>query len=464
MAQRPESRRTIRRSGAGARPRSRTAGVAAPEGGRRQQWTRVVRSRTDAVVDRLSPAQAGAVAGLWAAILGLLGVGAVVLIAWIVGAGTGSFSGMVHSAGNAWLGVHHVPLSISGGSITALPLGLLAIPLLLAARSGQWAARRSGTVLVSEARTVIGMGAGVYATVGLLVASMSRTDSVWVSPLYALVGAGLVSAVGLGFGVLREASLLDTVTGLVPGVWRLRVRAATAACLVIVAAAGVVMAASLLLHFGGAVKMTQLLNPGLLGDLLLFVLAATYLPNLLVWAASFILGPGFALGEGTQVSPLGVDLGTVPAFPMFAGIPEQVPAWTLGLPAIGILAGVVMMIVMSPTEPMSLRRRAAWRERGMVLGTLIVIVFCACLLAGGGLGAGRMATTGPVAWQTALAAGVLAGIGGLIGDCVRHVRQWYRSRKMPDAIDVTDQQLDLDVASNRKSRLTSLRRRSRDDS
>ena len=45
------------------------------------------------------------------------------------------------------------------------------------------------------------------------------------------------------------------------------------------------------------------------------------LPNLIAFGASWISGVGFAIGEGSYVSPLATQLGPLPAMPVFAAIP-----------------------------------------------------------------------------------------------------------------------------------------------
>ena len=55
--------------------------------------------------------------------------------------------------------------------------------------------------------------------------------------------------------------------------------------------------------------------------MLLLLASLCYLPNSVIWAIAYMLGPGFAFGIGTAVSPSGSALGAVPAFPMLAALP-----------------------------------------------------------------------------------------------------------------------------------------------
>jgi len=60
------------------------------------------------------------------------------------------------------------------------------------------------------------------------------------------------------------------------------------------------------------------------GAALLLLAQLAYVPNAIVWAIAYTLGPGFAFGTGTVVAPTGSALGAVPLFPMLAAIPSDV--------------------------------------------------------------------------------------------------------------------------------------------
>ena len=63
-------------------------------------------------------------------------------------------------------------------------------------------------------------------------------------------------------------------------------------------------------------------------------------PNLALLGSAYLLGPGFAFGTGTTVSPTAVSLGAVPAFPVLAALPNEgpTPGWLvvlMGVPGSG---------------------------------------------------------------------------------------------------------------------------------
>ena len=117
-------------------------------------------------------------------------------------------------------------------------------------------------------------------------------------------------------------------------------------------------AASLAIHLSAYKAGGQLaLNPGVGGSALLLLAGLSYLPNSVIWAIAYMLGPGFAFGVGTAVSPSGSALGAVPAFPMLAALPvgpkAAFPPWlgffVLVMPYLaGALAGL-MTVRIAPT-------------------------------------------------------------------------------------------------------------------
>ena len=80
----------------------------------------------------------------------------------------------------------------------------------------------------------------------------------------------------------------------------------------VVAVAAVVVFVLVLGHYGEIISLYESLQSGLVGGIALTVGQLSLIPNLVVWAASWLLGPGFALGSGSLVSPLGTQVGLLP--------------------------------------------------------------------------------------------------------------------------------------------------------
>jgi uncharacterized protein DUF6350 len=130
---------------------------------------------------------------------------------------------------------------------------------------------------------------------------------------------------------------------------------------------------------------------------------------------SYAIGPGFSVGAETSVSPAGVFLNAVPAFPPFAALPEPGPAPLLSLFALAapFLAGAVGGTLTVRTMPSPVYEAAPlW---GFVSGALTGCVAAVlAALSGGPLGGGRLVTMGPSAWQVGLLATLEVGVSAAV--------------------------------------------------
>jgi hypothetical protein len=185
------------------------------------------------------------------------------------------------------------------------------------------------------------------------------------------------------------------------------------ASLAILVAAGAVLAGgSLAVHLAEVKAATVALSPGPMGAALLLLAQLAYVPNAIVWAVAFSLGPGFAFGTGTFVAPTGSALGAVPLFPMLAGLPSGGrpggPAWILVL-AVPYLAGALGGIVTARITPTPVLEAAPlW---GFIAGAAAgALVGLTAAFSGGPLGDGRLAVVGPSGWQVTLVAVLEIGV------------------------------------------------------
>src|SRR5260221_327316 len=182
----------------------------------------------------------------------------------------------------------------------------------------------------------------------------------------------------------------------------------------VLAAAGAMATA---LALAGAVHrfgdVYRLLDPGVVGAGLLLLAQVAYLPNAVLWAIAYMLGPGFAVGAGTVAGPSGSVLGPMPAFPLLAALPAgshgSGPGWLaslmLAVPYLAGAAGGVLVARIAPTsvlESAPIRGFCCGLLSGIVLG---VVAAFAC----GPVRHGRLAVLVPSPWQ--LAAGA-APVGG----------------------------------------------------
>jgi hypothetical protein len=255
---------------------------------------------------------------------------------------------------------------------------------------------------------------GVYALVSLMTALLASTQQAEVSLVGSFLGGFVVAVLGGGSGLLRGCRRSLDWPALVPQALRAVAVGAVAAVLLLVAVSSVLLAVALLLDLGTAANVLSRLHADVSGGLLYTALVAAVAPNAVLLSGSYLLGPGFAVGTGTLVSPGAVTLGPVPAFPLLAALPSEgtQPAWLSALVVAPVLASVVGVVVMLRRHPAFTYNSGALRGLGAgVLGGVLVTVLVA--LAGGAVGPGRMVDVGADLLDTVISATVAMGVGGL---------------------------------------------------
>jgi hypothetical protein len=374
-----------------------------------------------------------AVAGVASAGAVLLGCMTVALLGWFASdaGGHGNTRDAIRVGTDGWLlghGAHlHLVTGTAGATITAVPLGLTLLCVYVAHRFGRWAA---ATSTVEDTRT-LGLGAlvmaGVYALVALVSAVLAATPTAEPSLLGSFAGAFLVALAGGGTGLVRgSADVLDWRSRL-PDPVRAVASGAVATCLLLVVAASVLLTVALLLDLGAAANVLSRLHADVSGGLLYTGLVAAVAPNAVLLTGSYLLGPGFAFGTGTLVSPAAVTLGPVPAFPLLAALPDSgtPAAWLGALVAVPFVAAALGAALMLRRHPVLTYEAGAVRSLGSGLaGGLLVTLLVR--VAGGSVGPGRMTEVGAGVLDTLVSATVAMGVGALVGGVVA---TWWARRR-----------------------------------
>ena len=360
----------------------------------------------------------GGIAAGAAAASGLAVLITLTAIGWItaphVGIGTG-LGGVLRTAAMLWLVAHHVGFTVRGaGRIGLLPLGLVLLPGALLAMAGRWVVRVGNVTRLRHVGYAAIALALPYALLAGALAVASSTAVAAPSLLQAVVAAFLLALVAGGLGGARGLAPWSRLASLMPARPRSIVMGMLGSAAILAAAGAVLAGASLAVHLPEVKVASDALAPGAAGAALLLLAQLAYIPNAIIWAVAYTLGPGFAFGTGTVVAPTGSALGAVPVFPMLAampvgarpGGPGWVPVAVLALPYLaGVFAGVVTVRI-APTpviEAAPLWGFAAGTAAGLLAGL-------AAAFAGGPLGNGRLASVGPSGVQVGLVAILELGI------------------------------------------------------
>ncbi len=330
----------------------------------------------------------------------------------------------------AWLMGHGSGASVAGVAVSAIPLGVSVVCAWAVWRIGHRVGDsvsghgpdadaiadgvRDWTVPVATGLFTAAYVAVAVVTLRSLGAGTDPPSAVRVvmwSMLLCLVVGGVSIAVGAGRAAIWTAYL------------PLSLRAAATVCLKVVSlllfASLAAFVLALAVDFGAALNVVSQLHTDTGESALYAGLSLVALPNAVVFASSFLLGPGFAVGTATVASPTAVVLGPVPMFPLLAALPDD------GQPA----GWVALMLLVPPVVAAwaagashRLYPTTRWEEAavrgcgGGILAGLVVGVLAA--LAGGSVGPGRMQDVGPFAGQVTLHAMVALGLGALVGSLV----------------------------------------------
>lgn len=372
------------------------------------------------------PLVAGARAALLAGALGLLAVALPVLLLQAADPRAGgSVADALRTAGQLHLLAHGAALEVPAGRVALSPLGLLLLPLLLLARAGRAVCRgRRATSVGAAVRAALTVAAPYTALLGA-VALLSRTRDVQPDGVSAVLHGGAVALVGATAGALRVDRLWRSAwLRLGEGTRRL-LRGVLAGTAVLVAGGALLVGGSLAVHLSRGAELAAATAPGPVAGAGLLLVGLSLVPNAVVWAVSWLAGPGFAVGAGTAVGPFGHDLGAVPAVPLLAALPGgPVPVW-LGVLAllVPVAAGAVTGAVLHRSVVSGAVVHASSRLRALAdavaAGAGCGIVWAALAWSSGGaVGGLRLAEVGPSPWRTGLAVAAEVAGGALVARLV----------------------------------------------
>lgn len=397
--------------------------------------------------------------GLAAALTPLLVCLALGVVGWFVSdAGAhGAPRDGLRTGATAWLLAHGSGLRVAGAAVSVVPLGLSALCAWVSWRFGlrvgeavsgrgpdadgiadgerDWTVPlATGMFGLAYSGAVIGTAyaAGVLGAPGPGVPGASGSAVRLVGWSLALVVLVVLPAVAVGSG---RAAIW---TALLPAAVRGALSVAARVVLTQLAVSAAVLAVVLTLDLASGATMLSELRLEAGEAALLTLVTATLLPNAVVFSGAYLLGPGFAVGTGTLVSPTLVSLGPVPAFPVLTALPDNGPTapWTVSLLALPVVVAVLASAHPGRVAPAP-RRWDLGALRGCVGGVLAGIAFGALAwVSGGSAGPGRMREVSPYAFDVLVHAIATFGIGGLVGGLLLTWR--VRRLARPLAADAPD--------------------------
>ena len=385
-----------------------------------------------------------AVAGASAALVSMLIIALPALIAWVASPQSTVDWPRALSVGSCvWLLANGAQLSSGPATISLMPLLLTTVPLVVATiatrrvlvqldhrrpcRLKSWGGLRrdvadTGLALVSS-----------YAAVGLLVALATAGDPLHASVLGSVVGTAIVGAVSVLAALTLEFAgqigsvapdLARVLEARVPIPLRRAIRSGLWGAFVIFGAGLALTVVMVVTHMGRIGRLYDALGADPVGVVMLSLGQLTVLPNIALWAASWMAGPGFGLGEGTAITWSHSNPGLLPLIPGLGAVPGPGPLpaglWLSALVpvAAGALVGWLALRVLA--------RLSSWQAKvetaasGCLVAALVLTV--ASALAGGSIGAARLSGLGApsLVFGASVLGELLLGAAAVV--CLSHLR------------------------------------------
>lgn len=410
-------------------------------------------------------------AALEATVAVLVGLGLALvplMLLWAVHFGLAApVDAFFRAAADAWLLGHGVDLAVQlDASTTALIgvagadapftvgialLGFALVTFLFGLRIGR-RATATGTPIVGAVSAVV-VTALLGSALAVLATAPAAQPVVWQAAVLpgVVMGAGVVAGVMVAFG--RSGWATDAATSAVRDrldslplvAWagvRSAIRVGVGSAVGVVGVAAALLAVRVFLDHPTIIGLSQALGAGIDGGIAITLVELALLPNFVVWTASWMLGPGFALGEGTIVSPSVTLIGPVPGLPILGALPaEGAPLGVLWL-ALPVLLGFGGAVLVGRGKP-ERDTEPWWATLAVGVGSGVVAGVVLGVLAwgsGGAVGPGNLAVVGPDPLLVAGVAAASVGVGAIAGAFAARARSRHveEDAPTPDAVETVE--------------------------
>jgi hypothetical protein len=369
----------------------------------------------------LAAAASAAVTVTGLVVLGL----AVVVVQTLDPSGGLPVSGSITLAGRLWLLAHGGRLDLASGPLVLAPLLITLAVAWGLARAGRGIVRAHDVTDGREAGQAAAVAVGVHVVLTVAVALGVASPDVGVGLLRTTLGALALAVLAVGWGVGREAGLLDAALDRLPAPTRPMLRGVLAGLLAAMALCTAVVAVAVAADARGYATVSGSLGGAGAGAVGLLALGVLLLPNAAAAVLGLAAGPGFFVGTGTLVSVHGVTLSPVPALPLLAALPDTqaVPLLAFvsqAVPALaGLVAGTTIGRWFTDEDGGSVLAGLTGVVSGVVLGVAAGLLVW---IAGGTLGDGAMALVGAPPLATAVAVAAQTGIAAAVAATVSRWR------------------------------------------
>jgi hypothetical protein len=276
-----------------------------------------------------------------------------------------------------------------------------------------------------------------YAAVGLVVALATSREALHASVPGSVLGTAVVGTAAVLAALTLEfrgeigsvaPDLTRVLAARLPIHLRRAIRPGLWGALAVFGAGLALVVVEVVMHLGRIERLYDALGVDPVGISLLSLGQLLVLPNVAIWAASWMAGPGFGFGEGTAITWSHSNPGLLPLIPGLGAVPNPGP-----LPAglwLMVLVPVAAGTLVGWRALHQVARLSSWQVKARTAASACVVaasaLTLASALAGGSLGAARLSGIGApsLVFGAAVLGELLLGAAVVVG--LSHLRTALR--------------------------------------
>lgn len=388
-----------------------------------QQWRK---PEYEAHINQYPFGLASLIAGGVAVLIGLMISFVLIISVWLLAAhGTESTLQVIRAAAVAWQSAHLIPIQIGGIPLGVLPMAFIAVPVVIIWKAMHWALKSAQPTDGRKFWLIALYFSGTYGLLSGVISLLSSTDGLGTSVIQTLWHTALIALIVSVIVLVDFAPSPTLLTDRLPKDLVTALRPGLVAFTFFWFISAVFSTVALVVHFNEIKAVAGLMAPSALDQVFLILLCIGYLPTVITWTFSYLLGAGIHLGSTSIITTSIATPGALPAFPVLAVLPTTALPWAKYLVLIPILIGVLIYLLL-PRQP--------WRAEGqdvaevfaklvrlkeliqIFLATLILAIstFLVTALSSGPLGSGYLDFIGPNPIEAFIWVFKLCGLAALL--------------------------------------------------
>lgn len=318
-----------------------------------QQWRK---PEYEAQINQYPFGLASLIASGVAVLIGLMISFVLIISVWLLAAhGTESTLQVIRAAAVAWQSAHLVPIQIGGIPLSVLPMTFVVVPVVIIWKAMHWALKSAQPTDGRKFWLIALYFSGIYGLLSVLISLLSSTDGLGTSVLQVLLRSTLIALIVSVIVIVDFAPSPTLLTDRLPKDLITALRPGLIAFTLLWFVSAVFTSIALIFHFNEIKAVAGLMAPSALDQIFLILLCIGYLPTVITWTLSYILGAGIHLGSNAIITTSVATPGALPAFPILAVLPTTALPWAKYLVIIPILLGVLIYLLLP---------RHLWRAEG----------------------------------------------------------------------------------------------------